>query len=183
MNSITLPFSAPTHTHPSHILRMHTTPFTHTLHTHTPHTHTPHTHLHTEMTAKLSERSQPLTETSCKSLWGSKLSSHPFTFGDNPVHFSSLWPDKRHFVEVYKEANLECYSLCALLVVTNATKCLAALLEDGALHENHCFGAGYGNVTLAHLACALGSSDIVQVLLKQNASRNEIWALKDDEGM
>ena len=77
----------------------------------------------------------------------------------------------------------ECYSLCALLVVTNATKCLAALLEDGALHVNHCFGAGYGNVTLAHLACALGSEDIVQVLLNQNASRNKIWALKDNEGM
>ena len=137
------------------------------------------------MTAILSERSQPLTETSCKLLWESKLSSHQFTFGDNPVHFSSLWPDKRHFVEVYKEANLEqvSYSLCALLVVTNGTKCLAALLKDGALHVNHCFGVGYGNVTLAHLACALGSGDIVQVLLNQNGSRNGIWALRDDEGM
>ena len=86
---------------------------------------------------------------------------------------------------MYKEANSEqeCYSLCALLVVTNGTKCLAALLEDGALHVNHCFGAGYGKVTLAHLACALGSADIVQVLLNQNASRNGIWASKDDEGM
>ena len=134
---------------------------------------------------KLSEHSRQVAETSCKLLWGSKLNSHPFTFGDNPINFSSLWPDKRHFVEVYKEANLEqeCYSLCALLVVTNATKCLAALLEDGALHVNHCFGAGYGNVTLAHLACALGSADIVQVLLNQNISRSGIWVLKDDEGM
>ena len=145
-----------------------------------------HTHLHTEMTAKPLERSKPVTETSCQSLWGNKLSSLPFTFGDNPVHFSSLWPDKRHFVEMYKEANLEqqeCYRLCALLVVTNSIRCLAALLEDGALHVNHCFGAVFGNVTLAHLACALGSADIVQVLLNQNGSRNEIWALKDDEGM
>ena len=151
--------------------------------THTPsHTHPSYTHLHTEMTAILSERSQPLTETS----WRSKLSSHQFTFGDNPVHFSSLWPDKRDFVEAYKEANLEeqeCYRLCVLLVVTNSIRCLAALLEDGALHVNHCFGGGYGNVTLAHLACALGSADIVQVLLNQSASRNGIWASKDDEGM
>jgi len=138
------------------------------------------------MTAKLAERSQHVAETSCKLLWGSKLSSLPFTFGDNPVHFSSLWPDKKHFIEVYKEANLEqqeCYSLCVLLVVTNGTKCLAALLEDGALHVNHCFGAGYGNMTLAHLACALGSEDIVQLLLNQDASQNGIWVLKDDEGM
>ena len=161
-------------------------PPSHTPPSHTPLTHTPLTHTpHTEMTAKLSEHSQHVAETSCKLLWGSKLSSLPFTSGDNPINFSSLWPDKRHFVEVYKEANLEqeCYSLCALLVVTNGTKCLAALLEDGALHVNHCFGVGYGKVTLAHLACALGSGDIVQVLLNQNASRNGIWASKDDEGM
>ena len=136
------------------------------------------------MTAKLSERSQHVAETSCKLLWGSKLSALPFTFGDAPVHFSLLWPGKKHFIEVYKEANLEqgCYGLCALLVVTNSTRCLAALLEDGAVHVNHCFGAGFGNVTLAHLACALGSADIVQVLLNQNASRNGIWSSKDDEG-
>ena len=86
---------------------------------------------------------------------------------------------------MYKEANLEqeCYSLCALLVVTNGTKCLAALLEDGALHVNHCFGAVFGNVTLAHLACALGSTDIVQVLLNQTGSENGIWISKDDEGI
>ena len=87
---------------------------------------------------------------------------------------------------MYKEANLEqqeCYRLCVLLVVTNSIRCLAALLEDGTLHEDHCFGASYGNVTLAHLACALGSGDIVQVLLNENGCRNGIWALRDDEGM
>ena len=73
--------------------------------------------------------------------------------------------------------------MCVLLVVTNGTKCLAALLEDGALHVNHHFGAGYGNMTLAHLTCALGSEDIVQLLLNQDASQNGIWVLKDDEGM
>ena len=137
------------------------------------------------MTPKPAEPSQPLTETSCKLLWGSKLSFLPFTFGDNPINFSLLWPDKTHFIEVYKEATLEqeCYSLCALLVVTNGTKCLAALLEDGALHVNHCFGAVFGNVTLAHLACALGSTDIVQVLLNQTGSENGIWISKDDEGI
>ena len=77
----------------------------------------------------------------------------------------------------------ECYNLCVLLVVTNSTKCLAALLEDGALHVNHCFGVGFGNVTLAHLACVLGSADTVQVLLNQNGSQNGIWVSKDDEGM
>ena len=137
------------------------------------------------MTAKLSQRSQHVAETSCKLLWGSKLSSLSFTFGDAPVRFSSLWPDKKKdFIEVYKGANLEegCYGLCVLLVVTSGTRCLAALLEDGALHVNHCFGASFGNVTLAHLACALGSADVVQVLLNQNASRNGIWASKDDDG-
>ena len=48
---------------------------------------------------------------------------------------------------------------------------------------DHCFGAVFGNVTLAHLACALGSTDIVQVLLNQTGSENGIWISKDDEGI
>ena len=133
MNSITLSPLLHTHTHHTYYACTQ-----HPSHTHPSHTLLTHTHPRTEMTAEMSEHSQPVTETSCQSLWGNKLSSLPFTFGDNPIPFSSLWPDKRHFVDVYKKANLEqeCYSLCALLVVTNATKCLAALLEDGALHVN-----------------------------------------------
>jgi len=135
--------------------------------------------------ASLSESSQHVTQTICKSLWGNQLSFHPFTFGDDPVNFATLWPDKRSFVAIYQEANLEpaCYELCKLLLVTSSTKCLAALLEDGSIHADHNFGAGSGNVTLAHLACTLGLSDVIQVLLTRTGSRNGLWSQKDDEGM
>ena len=85
---------------------------------------------------------------------------------------------------MYKEANLEqgCYDLCALLAVTNSMRCLTALLKDRAVHVNHSFGADFGNVTLAHLACALGSADFVEILLNQKASQTGIWAFTDDEG-
>ena len=134
------------------------------------------------MPAKPSEH---ITLTIYQLLWGSKLSSHPFTFEDDPVNFSSLWSDKRHFVEIYKEANLEqgCYDLCSLLAVTNSIRCLTALLKDGAIHVNHSFGADFGNMTLAHLACALGSADFVEILLNQKASQKGIWAITDDESM
>ena len=134
------------------------------------------------MTAKPSEH---ITLTIYQLLWGSKLSSHPFIFGDDPVNFSSLWPDDRHFVEIYKETKLEqgCYDLCTLLAVTNSMRCLTALLKDGAVHVNHSFGADFGNVTLAHLACALGSAEFVEIFLNQKASQTGIWTFTDDEGM
>ena len=71
-------------------------------------------------------------QTISNTTWGHQLSFHPFSRGDAPVHFSSLWPDKEILVATYKEANLgQCvYDLCKLLLVTNSDKSLDALLED-----------------------------------------------------
>lgn len=71
-------------------------------------------------------------QTISNTTWGHQLSFHPFTRGDAPVQFSSLWPDKSILVATYKEANLgQCvYDLCKLLLVTNSDKSLDALLED-----------------------------------------------------
>ena len=47
---------------------------------------------------------------------------------------------------------------------------------------NHVFDPS--KATLAHLACALGSIEIVSVLMKRAANgNNSIWTQKDDEGM
>ena len=79
-------------------------------------------------------RSQTLhwTQTISNTTWGHQLSFHPFSRGDAPVRFSSLWPDKEILVATYKEANLvQCvYDLCKLLVVTNSDRSLDALLEN-----------------------------------------------------
>ena len=71
-------------------------------------------------------------QTISNTTWGHQLSFHPFTRGDAPVQFSSLWPDKSILVATYKEANLgRCvYDLCKLLLVTNSDRSLDALLED-----------------------------------------------------
>ena len=45
---------------------------------------------------------------------------------------------------------------------------------------NHCFSPG--NVTLCHLACALGLVDVVNVLIKRSLNITTIWSNKDDEG-
>ena len=47
---------------------------------------------------------------------------------------------------------------------------------------HHVFGPN--KTTLAHLACALGSSEIISVLMKRSGNgSNRIWTQKDDEGM
>ena len=71
-------------------------------------------------------------QTISNTTWGHQLSFHPFSRGDAPVHFSSLWPDKEILVATYKEANLgQCvFDLCKLLLVTSSNKSLDALLED-----------------------------------------------------
>ena len=81
----------------------------------------------------MSERSvAQVTQTICNALWGNQLSFHPFTRGDTPVIFSSLWPGKQTLVEAYADANIEDapYELCKLLVATNSAKSLDALLEE-----------------------------------------------------
>ena len=46
---------------------------------------------------------------------------------------------------------------------------------------NHVFDQG--KTTLAHLACALGSNEIVTVLMKRAGNgSNTIWTQKDDDG-
>ena len=76
-------------------------------------------------------------QTISNTTWGHQLSFHPFSRGDAPVHFSSLWPDKEILVATYKEANLgQCvFDLCKLLLVTSSDKSLDALLEDHVSYQ------------------------------------------------
>ena len=95
----------------------------------------------------MSSPSQTLhwAQTVSNTTWGHQLSFHPFTRGDSPVHFSSLWPDKSILVATYKEANLgQCvYDLCKLLLVTNSDKSLDALLEDHVSYYKNSFVNNY----------------------------------------
>lgn len=47
-----------------------------------------------------------LTRIICNSLWGQKLTFHPYVSGESLVPFSSLWPDRRMMVDTFREAEL-----------------------------------------------------------------------------
>lgn len=78
-----------------------------------------------------------LTRITCNSLWGQKLTFHPYVSGESLVPFSSLWPERRTLVDTFREAELDKrpYELCKLLLTTNSFKSLDALLDEqvGAL--------------------------------------------------
>lgn len=74
-----------------------------------------------------------ITKTIYNTLWGQGLTFHPYTRGDSPVHFSSLWPDRRTtLIDTYQGAELEKhpYELCKLLLATNSYTTLDVLLEE-----------------------------------------------------
>ena len=144
------------------------------------HTHT-HTHTHLQMEA-FSENTLHQTQTICNTLWGHQLSFHAFTVGDSHVNFASLWPDKKSLVEIYRNANLEraSYELCKLLLATKSVSSLRALLAEKVLLVNDFFHNG--GVTLAHLACALGCKEAVQLLKEYSVGSNP-WIAKDDKGI
>lgn len=68
----------------------------------------------------------------CNSLWGQRLTFHPYVSGEEPIVFSSLWPEKRTLVEIYSDAELnkQPYDLCKLLLSTNSHKALDMLLDE-----------------------------------------------------
>ena len=69
----------------------------------------------------------------CNTLWGQKLTFHPYKVGDPSIQFCSLWPpDKQTLVDTYNDAELHKrpYDLCKLLLTTNSHKMLDALLEE-----------------------------------------------------
>ena len=77
-------------------------------------------------------QAQHLARIICNSLWGQKLTFHPYTSGETPIPFSSLWPDKRTLVDTFSEAELNKrpFELCKLLLATNSFWCLEALLDE-----------------------------------------------------
>ena len=68
----------------------------------------------------------------CNSLWGQKLTFHPYVSREEPIVFSSLWPERKSLVEIYVDAGLQKqpYDLCKLLLTTNSFKALDALLDE-----------------------------------------------------
>lgn len=128
-------------------------------------------------------QAQHLARIICNSLWGQKLTFHPYTSGESPIPFLSLWPDKRTLVDTFTEAELNKrpFELCKLLLATNSFWCLEALLDERALNINCDFGGGCGS--LLHLACALGHSEMVQSLVRRSQSNTKVWSTtKDSEG-
>lgn len=80
---------------------------------------------------------QHLTLLICNSLWGQKLTFLSFVNGESLVPFSLLWPDKHTLVDTFREAefNKRPFELCKLLLATNSTKSLDALLEEQVSHH------------------------------------------------
>lgn len=72
-----------------------------------------------------------LTRIICNSLWGQKLTFHPYVRGDSLIPFCSLWPDGKMLVDTFREAefNKQPFELCKLLLATSSIKSLEALLE------------------------------------------------------
>ena len=85
-------------------------------------------------------------------------------------------------METYRDANLEraSYELCKLLLATKSVSSIRALFAEKVILVNHNFRNG--GVTLAHLACALGCREAVQ-LLKEYSVGSSPWIAKDDEGV
>ena len=70
-------------------------------------------------------------------LWSSKLAVHPFVDGDEAVQFSSLQPDGRTLVELFRDqaTGLEAGSfyVVQLLIASKTFGPLKALLAEGLL--------------------------------------------------
>lgn len=92
----------------------------------------PHVARRLEPAMSATSHTQHLTLLICNSLWGQKLTFHPFTMGDKPVMFSNLWPDQETLVDTYKDAELNKrpYDLCKLLLAGQCVKALEALLDQ-----------------------------------------------------
>lgn len=80
------------------------------------------------------------TVTLCNALWGPKLT---FQSGQDVIPFNVLLPSANELVETYREAKLQfaSYELVSLLLVTNSSEHLVALLDAKVcyLFMNNCY--------------------------------------------
>lgn len=114
----------------------------------------------------------------CNIFWGNRLAARPFTEGDERIIFSSLWPDPRTFVDLYKDGGMEvaCCHIVKLLLSSCSQKPLEALVQQGLVSWDR--GFQNGQFTLVHLVCALSSEPVLEVILK-HAPQNGLWSTKD----
>ena len=117
-------------------------------------------------------------KTFCNIFWGNRLAARPFMEGDPVISFSSLWPDDRNFVDLYREGGMEqvSYHIVKLLLASDSTRQLEVLLKAGLLTWE--YGFQDRKVTLIHLICALNSKDMLELALKL-APANGLWSIKD----
>lgn len=71
----------------------------------------------------------------CNAFWGNRLASQPHFPGSECIDFSSLWPDKRTFVELYRMCSMNeiCCDLVKLLLTSNTLEPLIGLLSGGLI--------------------------------------------------
>ena len=76
------------------------------------------------------------TVTLCNALWGPRLT---FQRGQEVISFNNLLPSPSELVETYREAKLQfaSYELVALLLVTNSSEHLVALLDAKVCELNN----------------------------------------------
>ena len=99
------------------------------------HTHAlTHTHTHSSMTTVTHPHA---SVTICNTLWASGLSFSPFSAGDQPLTFDSLFPEEKSLVDTCREAGLdrEPLDLSKLLLASHSYNVrMAHTLSHSFLH-------------------------------------------------
>jgi hypothetical protein len=112
--------------------------------------------------------------------WGNRLAALPHFPGKENVCFSSLWPDKKTFLEMYQlcEGEDTIHHLVKLLLASKSLIQFEALISERLLSWDHKFA---DDVTLTHLLCALNPNDSSQLFLNYMPDNN-VWIARDRLG-
>ena len=119
--------------------------------------------------------------TVCNLFWGNRLASRPFTCGDTPISFPSLWPDVAVFTSLYREGGLAAAlpDIVRLLLATGGYPQLDGLQKSGQLSWEH--ELEQDKCTLIHMVCALNCEPLLEAALKQ-VPQNGLLTIKDAQG-
>ena len=122
--------------------------------------------------------------TVCNLFWGNSLASRPFTDGDIPISFPSLWPDVAIFTDMYRESDMGVAlpDIVRLLLATRSYPQLEGLQRfcqlswEQELEQDKC--------SLIHMVCALNCDQLLEAALTplRQAQKKELLARTDSQG-
>lgn len=120
-------------------------------------------------------------KTVCNIFWGNRLAARPFTEGDPPIRFHTLWPDDRTFVDLYREGGMEvaCCHIVKLLLASSSIRPLEALVRGKLIEWDQRFQGD--QFTLVHLVCALNVEPVLEMILN-HTPQNGLFNTRDSSG-